>query len=72
MSGFLDSAEIELPCENCGRKTKKTIGWVKSNRGFTCGCGTRINIDASKFKGEIAKVEHSFGDIQRTLRNLGK
>ncbi len=72
MAGFLDSAEIEIPCENCQRKTKKTIVWIKSNKEFTCACGTTIKLEAEQFKREIAKAEKSFSDLQRTIKNLVK
>ena len=72
MSNFLDSTEIEIPCENCSRKTKKSIGWIKSHKDFTCSCGTKITLDASQFKTEIAKVEKSFAALQKTLKSFGK
>lgn len=72
MTGFLDSQEIEIPCKNCSRKTKKSIGWIKSHKDFTCACGTHITLDASQFKSEIAKVERSLASLQKTLKNFGK
>jgi lysyl-tRNA synthetase class I len=72
MAGILDSAEIEIPCENCGRKTKKSIGWIKNHSHFTCDCGTHIILDASKFKGEISKVDRAIGDLQRTIDKINK
>lgn len=72
MPGFLDTTEIEIPCQNCSRKTKKSIGWIKSHNDFTCACGTHITIDASNFKSEIAKAERSFAELQKTLKNFGK
>ena len=27
-----DKEQIDIPCEGCGIKTKKTIGWIKSNK----------------------------------------
>jgi lysyl-tRNA synthetase class I len=71
MNGFLDKAEIEIPCEKCRRKTKKTIGWVKSNSRYKCLCGIEIKVDASQFKSEIAKVERSLLSLQNTLRKFG-
>ena len=64
MANHLDSAEIELPCGNCGRKTKKSIGWVKSNRSFNCSCGSRVEFDPNQFRQQIAKIENA-------LRGLG-
>lgn len=72
MPGFLDNEEIEIPCENCGRKSKKSIGWIKGHTEFSCACGTRIRLQASQFKSEIAKVERSLADVQRSLKNFGK
>lgn len=72
MPGFLDNEQIEIPCKNCGRKSKKSIGWIKSHTEFSCACGTRIRLQASQFKSEIAKVERSLGDLERSLKNFGK
>jgi uncharacterized Zn finger protein len=63
MPGFLDSSEIEIPCENCGRKTKKSIEWIKSHRVLACTCGTRMKLNTSQFKSDIAKVERSLTDL---------
>lgn len=68
MPGLLDNAEIKIPCENCGHKTTKTIGWIKSNKEFKCSCGTHITITTDQFKREIVKVEKAYSDLQRTLR----
>ena len=72
MQTTLNKHELEIPCENCGHKTKKTIGWVKANTLFTCKCGTQITLEASQFKREIAKVEKSLKDLERSLKRLGK
>ena len=72
MTNFLDSAEIEIPCENCSRKTKKNIGWIKSHKDFACACGTKITLDTNQFKTEIDKVEKSFAELQKTIKNFGK
>ncbi len=72
MPGFLDNEEIEIPCENCGRKSKKSFGWIKGHTEFSCACGTRIRLQAGQFKSEITKVERSLADLQRSLKNFGK
>ncbi|MEA3641875.1 MAG: hypothetical protein VBE63_18340 [Lamprobacter sp.] len=68
MSGIFDTTEIEIPCENCCRKIKKSIGWIKSHRQLTCGCGATIILDTNQFKTEIAKVERSLADLKRALK----
>jgi hypothetical protein len=35
MANALDSFEIEITCEKCRRKIKKSIGWVKAHNDFT-------------------------------------
>ncbi len=72
MAGLLDSAELQIPCEKCGRKTKKSIGWIKSHNRLTCGCGAEIVLDASQFKTEIAKVERSLSSLQGAFKKLGR
>lgn len=72
MAGFFDSTEIDIPCEECRRKTKKSIGWIKSHNKLVCGCGAEIVLDTSQFKSEIAKVERSLSSLQRSLKKLDK
>jgi hypothetical protein len=36
MANTIDNAEIELECENCGGKTKKSAEWIKQHDQFTC------------------------------------
>jgi copper chaperone CopZ len=68
----LDSYEISISCTHCGNKIKKSIGWIKSNSDFICVCGTRIKLDADQFKSDIADVERSLSDLQRTIKGLNK
>ncbi|WP_073023912.1 hypothetical protein [Cycloclasticus pugetii] len=63
MSDFLDDSGIGIPCESCGNETEKTVGWIKRNKQLTCRCGAVINIDAGKFKSQIAKVERELSKI---------
>ena len=68
----LDSYEIHISCTHCGHKIKKSIGWIKSNSDFICVCGTTIRLDADQFKSDIADVERSLSDLQRTIKGLNK
>lgn len=67
-----DSSEIEIPCTSCGRKTKKSIGWIKNNSQFTCHCGTTIRLDTAQLKGEIAQVEASIVRLKDSFKKFGK
>ena len=43
----LNKHELDIACPQCGQKTKKPIGWLKTNPQLTClGCGTAILINA--------------------------
>ena len=70
MAGFLDDAEIEIPCANCNRKTKKSIGWIKGNSQFACACGTVISLRSDQFNREITNVEASIRSLQDSLKKF--
>ena len=54
MSGVLDSYTIDITCQNCQRKTPKSVGWLKTHKQFTCRCGTRVDyFSGSKVQAEI-------------------
>ncbi len=73
MSGFLDKAPIEIPCPGCGRKVKKTVGWIQTHSDYACpGCGTPIHLDASQFRREMRKVDRSLDDFKRTIDRLNR
>jgi len=72
LKDVVSGAELDLPCENCGRKTRKTIGWIKTHKQFTCGCGTVVRLDTDQFNREIRKVEAAFTNLERSFKGLGK
>ncbi|MGD0230291.1 MAG: hypothetical protein ABSC19_08025 [Syntrophorhabdales bacterium] len=72
MTDTIDDAEVELQCENCGRKTKKSMEWVEGHDEFACDCGTMIPVDASKFRKELVKAESTRDGVQGLMEKLGK
>ena len=72
MTNLLDNLDLEITCTNCNSKTKKTIGWIKNNSEFICACGTRIHLDASQFRTQIAEVERSISSLKDTLNKFNK
>jgi transposase-like protein len=73
MKSILDGQTIELPCPHCSRKLTETIGKIKTNPDLTCrSCGKTFSVKADQFRQEIAKLEKSLADLQRTLGRLGK
>jgi hypothetical protein len=69
--GFLDDAPIPIPCPGCGRKTEKTIGWLKDNRQFTCECGAVINLQSDDFREGIGKADKAWSELERAIKKLG-
>ena len=72
MSINFDSEQIDVPCEGCGRKIKKTIGWIKNNKQLNCTCGVTITLETSQFKREIKEAESSLSDLEKTLKKFGE
>lgn len=72
MADVKDDREIELTCEDCGVKTKKSIDWINAHDELTCECGTLIPVDASKFHKELAKTESQLDGFQGLMEKLGK
>jgi len=72
MAGFIDNHEIEIPCKNGGRKTIKTIGWIKTHAELACACGTTISLVTDQFKRQLRDVEKSIEDFKRAIKKLAK
>jgi DNA-directed RNA polymerase subunit RPC12/RpoP len=72
MTDIIEDAEIEFQCENCGRKTKKSIEWIEDHDEFACDCGTMIPVDVSKFRKELVKAESELDGYQGLMEKLGK
>lgn len=70
MADIIDDVEIELECENCGGKTKKSSVWIKDHDQFTCECGTLIPVDLSKYRKELAKTESELDGVQGLMEKL--
>lgn len=72
-SGLLDSAEIEIPCPDCGHKTTKSIGWIKAHSDFTCaGCNSNVHLNRGQFLGELRKVDSAVDGLKRTIDRINE
>jgi hypothetical protein len=39
-----NALEIDVPCPNCGTKTRKTLAWLRDNNEFVCSnCETTVD-----------------------------
>ncbi len=70
---FFDDHEIDVPCPQCGHKTKQSIGWLRANKEMTCvGCGVAISLEDKGFRAGLDKVEKSLADLRNTFSGFGK
>lgn len=66
----LDAQSVDIPCPQCGQKTAKSVGWLKTQSEFACaGCGQTIHVAAEEFRAGIKSVEDA---LARLGRSLGK
>lgn len=70
---MFDDTRMDLPCPHCGKKTAKTVRWLKSHSQMTCpACGEGFRLDTSEFKRGLAAAEKKVADLRRQLSRLGK
>jgi transcription elongation factor Elf1 len=72
MKNALDSATVELPCPHCGKKSRETIGALKTKTNITCRhCGkkSRETIGALKTKTNIT-CRHCRGSFSLDASDL--
>lgn len=73
MDAFLDAAEISLPCGNCGGKIKKPVGWVKTNKEFTCpSCGSQTRFEADDFIRKIGDAGRGVDRLTKEIQGINK
>jgi hypothetical protein len=72
MAGFLNDAEIDIPCPHCNQEFAETLGWLRANPTLVCRkCGGSFDIDFSgvetldQANDAVAAFEKSMDDINR-------
>lgn len=63
---------VAIPCPACGRKTKKSIRWIKTHTQLACACGVVTRLEASQFRRQIAAAERALARFQSALKQLNK
>lgn len=64
----LDGAKITLPCPQCGKKTRKSVGWLRDHPTFSCS-GCSAVFDTKQFARDIERANKIIADF---IRKLGK
>ncbi len=67
MSDLL-KAKVEVPCPECGRKLRVTLGEIKQGRTVSCTGGHRVTLKDDG-KG-IEKADKALNDFVRKLGRL--
>ena len=69
--GILDEMKIDIQCPECKRKFQVTLDQVHKESNVTCpGCRKQIKL---KSEGDdLGKVDKSFKDLQKTIKDLNK
>ena len=69
MPDTLDSFEIGVPCPDCRRETRKTIGWLKSHDLLACvGCDRPIDLQDAEVREGIRSAEREIADFMKRLK----
>ena len=73
MKSALDSQTIEIPCPNCGKKSRETLGRIKAVQKLTCRhCRQTFDLDKTQMTREIAKVDAALKKTLGAFGRLGK
>jgi hypothetical protein len=64
-----EDATVPIPRPTCGEKTEKSLGWLKTNDHFTCGCGTVVRVNGEEF---VRQIESAIDDLKRKIQSSFK
>lgn len=66
MTTIFDDEIIELQCE-CGRKIKKTFGWLHKNHKVSCPCGITVVVDTEQAFREFESTQKTLDSITKNI-----
>jgi len=59
-----DSAEVDVPCGNCGKEIATTIGRLKRDKKFTCPkCNQVTEVDTRPFEADAREISKQIRDM---------
>lgn len=71
MPNHLDKMTLDISCTSCGKKTAKSIAWLKSHNVFVCGiCGSSFPIDRNQISTAIDKAAKALPKFGKGIRKL--
>ncbi len=70
---MLEKAKIGIPCPECGKKTSKSIAWIKAHNDFVCSkCASVVGVEGEKLLAAIKQAEKSVGKLSATFARINK
>lgn len=68
-----DDIEIKIPCPDCGKTNKQTVGWLRSHSQVAClGCGFLISPQTSEARRELQKIDKAWTKLVAALNKIRK
>jgi len=70
---MFEKAKLGIPCPACGKKTEKTVAWIKANDEFVCaGCGGNVSVDRKELLAGLKKADKAVAEFRKSLGKFGK
>lgn len=70
---MFEKKEIGITCPECGKKTKKSVAWIKANDNLTCsGCGSTVTVQNEKLLSGLKEAEQTVANFRKSLGKFGK
>jgi hypothetical protein len=66
--GFLDDAEFEFDCPECGRTVRTTVGDGRRNRSIRCPGGHTIEVEGSGLDRATRDAERQLDRLTRKFK----
>jgi hypothetical protein len=63
-----ERARLAVPCAACGKKHRKTLGWLRTHKQLACSCGGIIDIEAEKLLRSLGQADKTLAEFRRKLQ----
>ncbi len=66
--GLFDDQKIDVPCPECGLKTKARIGKLKRSPTLRCRAGHDFDVDAKQLLRDLKEVDKAVADLAKSFK----
>ncbi len=67
---LIEDERLHIPCPHCGAIAMLTIGWIKANAIYRCGCGEKAYVDTERFERDFSHTEAILATLMARLKAL--